>query len=168
MSENYSTLDVESQSWANIGFEFQMYNGPTLTAPSPKGLKWKTSLEVGVQRFTSGQVAAYTRGNATCDGSVELYAGGVIVLVRALIAVCKANGFKDASGAWQYGRPIFDIPVLHTPYGETGIRKVKLVGCRLKSDAYEGKEGPDPDASELDLIITRVERVIDGERAVLL
>ena len=166
--QGYSTVDVESQSWANIGIEFQLYNGPTLKAPDPKAIKWKTSLEVGVQKHTSGQVKAYTRGAVTQDGSMTLYAGGTIVLLKACIAVCKTLGYVDASGAYQYGRVVFDIPILHTPYGETEIRKVKLLGCRIKSDAFDGKMGSDPDENELDLMIARVERVIGGDRAVLL
>lgn len=169
MSEqSYSTVDVESQSWANIGIEFQFYNGPTLPAPDPKAIKWKTALEVGVQKFTSGQIKSYTRGTSSADGSLELYAGGTIVLIKSCIAVAKANGYVDASGAYQYGRVVFDVPILHTPYGETEIRKVKLIGCRIKSDAFDGKEGSDSDVNALDLIITRVERVIGGDRAVLL
>lgn len=164
----YSTVDVESQSWANIGIEFQFYNGPTLAAPDPKAIKWKTSLEVGVQKHTSGQVKGYSRGAATQDGSVEFYAGGTIAFIKTCIAVCKTMGYVDASGAYQYGRVIFDIPVLHTPYGETEIRKVRLIGCRIKSDAFDGKEGTDVDTNELELIVTRVERIIGGDRAVLL
>jgi len=166
--QSYSTVDVESQSWANIGIEFQFYNGPTLPAPDPKAIKWKTSLEVGVQKFTSGQVKSYTRGAATSDGSMIHYAGGAIVLIKSCIAVAKANGYVDSSGAYQYGRVIFDIPIIHRPYGESELRKVKLIGCRIKTDAFDGKEGPDPDECEMDLIITRVERLIGGDRAVLL
>jgi hypothetical protein len=166
--QSYSTVDVESQSWANIGVEFQFYGGPTLKAPDLKAAKWKTSLEVGVQKHTSGQVKQYTRGVVSQDGSIVCYAGGAIVLVKACIAIAKALGYVDASGAYQYGRPVFDVPILHTPYGETEIRKVRLIGCRIKSDGFDGKLGPDPDETEMELIITRVERVISGDRAVLL
>ena len=166
--QSYSTVDVESQSWANIGIEWQLYNGPTIKAADPKAIKWKTALEVGVQKHTSGQIKGYSRGATTQDGSIEFYAGGTIVMIKACIAVAKAMGYVDASGAYQYGRVVFDIPILHTPYGETEIRKVKLVGCRIKSDSFDGKEGVDVDTNALDLIITRVERVIGGDRAVLL
>lgn len=166
--QSYSTVDVEAQAWCNIGVEFSFYNGPTLAAPDIKALKWKTSLEVGVQRFTSGQVKAYSRGNSSNEGSIELYAGGTIVLIQNCIAVAKTLGLKDDSGAYQYGRVMFDIPIRHRMFGETELRQVKLIGCRLKSDAFDGKEGSDVDTTELDLIVTRVERVIGGERAVLL
>ena len=168
MSDAYSTVDVESQSWANIGIEWQFYDGPTVRAADPKAVKWKNALEVGTQRMTSGAIKGYTRGQATPDGSMEFYAGGLLVMLKACIAVCKFKGYVDGSGAYQFGRVVFDVPILHTPYGETEIRKVKLIGCRIKSDAFEGKEGQEVDASSIDLIVTRVERTIGGDRAVLL
>lgn len=163
----YPTVQGEPQSWANIGVKPQLYDGPTVNADDIKSIKWKNALEVGTQRRTDGSIKGFTRGQATPDGSIEFYASGTLAFIKALIAVAKAKGYINA-GAYQYGRVVFDVPIMHTPEGETGIREVNLIGCRVKSDAADATEGTDPDTNSLDLVITRVERVIDGDKAVLL
>jgi hypothetical protein len=166
--QSYPSVQNEPQSWANVSVEAQILNGPTVPFPDIKGVKWSVALEVGAQKRTDGSIKGFTRGAATPDGSIELYAGGTIAFIKALVAVAKANGYVDGGGAYQYGRVIFDIPILHTPLGETGIRKVKLIGCRIKKDGADGSEGVDADSNELELVVTRIERVIDGDKAVLL
>lgn len=168
MAQSYPSVQFEPQSWANITAKAVLYDGPTVDLNGIKGIKWAVSSESLPQRNPDGSIRGFTRGQATPEGSVEFYAGGTIAFIKALIAIAKAKGYFDGGGAAQYGRVIFDITIMYTPEGETEIRQVNMVGCRVKKDGADGSEGTDADTNELDLIVTRVERVIGGDKAVLL
>jgi hypothetical protein len=164
---DYTTLDIESQSWANIQVASLLQGGPTVDCDGIVSVGWDNGSEVGTERRTDGSIRAFTRGQATPSGKIAFYAGGCLKFIKALMTLAKAQGLVR-DGKAQYGLVRFDLLIHHTPIGETGIRTVKVLGCRLKKDAADHSEGTDADKNELELIVSDVVRVIDGEEGVLL
>lgn len=166
VQQAYPTLNGQAQSWVDLNGGIVIHDGPTLDLDDIKALKWDVSVEVGTQRRRDGTVKAYTAGQGTANGSIEFYADGAIRFVEKLIDVALAKGWTR-NGAGIYGRVGFNIITLHTPLGATGMRKVEIMGCRLKKDIAEASEGVDPDSNALDLIVTYVQRTINGKKGVL-
>lgn len=164
----YPTLNGEAQSWADSDFKIACYNGPAADLLDLASADWDVALERGEQRSKGGDIKCYTHGQTTPGGKVSLYADGCVRLIEILMDVALAQGWVRNGNEAIYGMVPFDIIVHHTPLGSSGIRTVELLGCRFAGDAGTYAEGTDADKNEIPLSITRVVRVINGKRGVLL
>ena len=163
----FPTLNGQAQSWVDLKGAIIIHDGPKLDLVDLKGLKWDVSVEVGEQRNVDGSIKQYTRGRKSANGSIEYYSDGMVRFIESLIDVAIAKNFVR-NGAGLYGMVGFDIVTMHTPLGTNQMRKVEIMGCRLKKDMQEGSEGVDAETNELELIVTAVRRTINGKLGELL
>lgn len=163
----YPTFNGQAQSWVDLVGAIQIIGGPKLDLEDVKAIKWDNSLEVGMQRRKDGSIKSYTQGMPTPSGSIEYYADGMMNFIEKLIDAAVALNYVRA-GVARYGLVRFNIITMHTPLGTTDMRKVEILGCRLKKDAQEGTEGTDAESNALDLIVTDVVRTVNGKRGVLI
>lgn len=163
----YPTLNGQAQSWVDLKGAIIIDDGPKLDLEDVKALKWDVAVEVGTQRRVDGTIKAFTKGMPTPSGSIEFYADGMVRFVEKLIDVAIAKNFVR-NGVGLYGMVTFSIVTMHTPLGTSDMRKVELLGLRLKKDMQEGAEGVDAEGNDLELIVTSVIRTINGKRGTLL
>lgn len=163
----FPTFNGQAQSWVDLDGAIQIIDGPKLDLEGVKAIKWDNSLEVGVQRRKDGSIKAYTQGMPTPTGSLEFYADGCINFVEKLIDIAIAKGFVR-NGIARYGMVGFSIITMHTPLGTTQMRKIELLGLRVKKDIAEHSEGVEADTNPLEIIVTDVVRTVNGKRGVLL
>ena len=167
VQQAFPSLNGQAQSWVDLVGAIIIHDGPKLDLEDIKSIKWDTALEVGTQRRVDGSIKAFTKGAATPSGSLEYYADGCVNFIEKLIDVAIAkNCVRGDVGL--YGMVSFDIVTMHTPLGTTAMRKVEILGCRLKKDMQEGSEGVEAESNALELIVTQVIRTVNGKRGALL
>lgn len=165
--QSYPTLNGEAQSWANIEVKSTLYDGPSIDLSDIVGLDWDISAERGTQRMTNGAIKAFTRGQSTPTGKISFYADGCVSFIEKLIDIAISKGFVE-NGEAKYGMIAFDVIIQHTPLGATGIRQVELLGCQVSKDAASYAEGTDADKNDLEIVVKRVVRTINGKKGSLL
>ncbi len=140
MAIEYPLVQGERHDFAAIEVEIQTPDGPR-RFKGFKAVNYSIALEPGMVRGTGARKLGRTRGEATEDGSLEMY--------RA-----EWDELRDALGDG-YMRVSFDISVT---YGATGIRTTTdtLTGCRIKKVESSHSQGADGLAVKLDLDIMKI------------
>ena len=160
----YPTLNGYAPSWADISTSATIYGGPLLEMAAYKSLDWSSTVEEGRQKGASGGRDMYrTTGQVKYAAKATLFRNGLRVLERGLMAMAPTRGNQRLISLVG-----FDILVQHTPPGELDIFVVKLVGCRLLSDAETYTEGVEAETADVELNPMYITKLIDGAEVVLL
>lgn len=165
--QSYPTLQGEAQSWANLEAKANIYDGPSIDLTDIVGIDWDNSAERGTQWGQDGSIKAFTRGRGSSTGKISFYADGCIAFIEKLMDIAIAKGFV-VNGECKFGMVSFDILIQHTPLGSTGIRQIELLGCQVSKDAASYAEGTDADKNDLEIVVKRVVRTINGKKGSLL
>jgi hypothetical protein len=167
--ESFPTYNSEAQSWANIEFTVQAYDGPAIEDIDIKDLSGGPKVDVGEQRKPGGTLVATTAGSQSCEGKGTFYVSGVKKMHKGLVQVARAKNFLR-SGMPRIALVRFDVLYQHTPLdAEAGeIGKIMWKGCRILSDMRSMSEGNDADTVEIDLHPMDIWIWVDGAWAVLL
>jgi hypothetical protein len=118
-------------------------NGTTVfTSFQEINYDWEAS--IGVLRGTgSAMKKARTRGEFDFTGSIILAKSDASEL-ETILAALGMGGFGEAS---------FDLTVTYSEFGQVGVNKDVLVGCRLISGSNSHSRSPDPLVVSYDLDI---------------
>ncbi len=163
-NQAYPSIGDDEPSWADIAVTGSVFDGPVIDMADIAAIKFGDKVEVGVRKGTSGgRVMGRTAGEGSQEASATMYRSGHRKLVKALMTKGRTRGNQIAIGGVK-----FDIFVQWTPFGETEIYQVKIVGCRMLGRSFDAKEGTDPDKVELILNPMQIIEVIDGQEVVLL
>jgi len=160
----YPTLNGYAPSWADISTSATVYGGALIEMSAYKSLDWSGTVEEGRQQGPSGgRDMLRTTGRVAYAAKSTFYRSGLRALERALMAVAPTRGNQRLISLVG-----FDVLVQHTPPGESDIYVVKLVACRLLSEAETYTEGVEAETSDVDLNPMYVAKIIDGVEVVLL
>lgn len=147
MAQEYPTLNDVAPSWADVKIDIPVYGGATVQTSDIAAVKWSDKVEVGTVRGTSGgRKKARTTGQYDAEATITFYKAGWATMRAALAS---KNPKISLVG--------FDILIQHTPPGESGIHKVKVVGCRVLGRSGESTEGTDPEKIEIPLSVMLIE-----------
>ncbi len=136
MPLQYPLVNGVRHEWSSIEIKLdgQVYVGV-------KSISYDDKLEPTAVRGTHPKKIGRTRGVYDANGSIELYLAEATIFRRALAAKVGGNGYKEVA---------FDIVV---SYGENDFDTItdEIIGCRIKSDAGGGSQGPDALVTKWDL-----------------
>lgn len=146
--QEFPTLNGVEPSWSDISIAFPIHDGQTVKTTGIKSIKWSDKVEVGEGRGTSGgRKSRRSTGKYTCEATVEFYRTGLQSFVEAL----KQKNTRVSLVT-------FDVIILHTPPGETGIFTTILKGARLLGRSFDtDDESVDLDTVEVALDVMLVE-----------
>lgn len=146
--QEFPTLNGTEPSWSDISISFPIHDGQTIKTSGIKSIKWSDKVEVGEGRGTSGgRKSRRSTGKYTCEATVEFYRTGLQLFVDAL----KQKNTRVSLVT-------FDILILHTPPGESGIFTTKLLGARMLGRAFDtDDESVDLDTVEVALDVMSID-----------
>lgn len=140
MAIEYPLVNGERHDFAALEIEIQTPDGPK-RFKGFKAVNYSIALEPGMVRGTGARKIGRTRGEATEEGSLEMY-------------LAEWDELRAALGDG-YMRAVFDISVT---YGAEGVLVTtdQLVGCRIKKVDKSHSQGADGLVAKLDLDIMKI------------
>jgi hypothetical protein len=140
MAIEYPLVNGERHEFAAIEVEIDTPDGPK-RFKGFKAVNYSMALEPGQIRGTSARKLGRTRGEATEEGSLEMY-------------LAEWNELRDSLGDG-YMRKVFDVSVT---YGADGVLAStdRLVGCRIKKVDKSHSQGADGLVAKLDLDVMKI------------
>lgn len=147
-SQVYPTLNDFEPSWADISTKFNVAGGATIQNMIDfKSLKWESKVAEGRWAgLSGGRDMKRTTGKETVTGSCEWSAGGLWRLCTEIAKVAPVRGQQRLLSL-----VTFDIIILHTPPWTDFIFHEEMRGCRIMNISRAMAEGPDAEASPMDL-----------------
>ena len=139
MADRTATINGVVPSWADMSFEFSLYEGRTVEIVDISALNFAENIEVGEKRGAGGRLRGTTRGQGTPEASATMYQEGWNVLEEALAEVNADN----------MSLVMLTVRALWTPPGSSRIDKVEIVGSRVVGLSSSNAEGVDPSAREI-------------------
>lgn len=173
---DFPILDGIAPSWADItvritpggagaggvvGAIAGAVGGPLLNMGDISKIDSGWDVKLGEQR-EGGRVIKRTRGTATHEASMTLYASGYQKLLRGLAIAAPLN----AKGQKTISLVTFLIHVVWTPPGAVDLLEYKIKGCRIIGRKIAAAEGEDAQQVEVPLSPIEVVDVIDGVEVV--
>lgn len=150
MAYEYPEIQGSMTSWANIKVASEIHDGETFITRDYSAIDWDHALEVAAVPGTGPMPVGVADGAYTANGSMTMYARRALDFQKALMASKPGVGFM---------RIFFDLQLSWEPLeGDGEIITVKLVGCRIMSEAGKNAPGPDGAALEFPLFVTRVDK----------
>jgi hypothetical protein len=140
MTIEYPLVRGERHDFAAIEVEIDTPAGPK-RFKGFKAVNYSVKLEPGQVRGTGARKIGRTRGEATEEGSLELY-------------LAEWDELRAALGPG-YMRKAFDVSVTYGPDGLPATTDT-LVGCRIKSVDKSHSQGADGLVAKLDLDIMKI------------
>lgn len=140
MTIEYPLIRGERHDFAAIEIELNTPAGPQ-RFKGFKSINYSIQLEPGQVRGTGARKVGRTRGEATEEGSLEMY-------------FAEWNDLRAALGAG-YMRVPFDVVVTYGPDGLPATTDT-LVGCRIKKVDHSHSQGTDGLMVKLDLDVMKI------------
>jgi hypothetical protein len=165
-NNEYPLYNGIAPSWADSTVKISGTDIVLLETRDIAGINTSRSVEVGEQR-SGGRVIKRTSGDASQEGSLNLYRDGYQKMLRTLMNAAIAKGLTRGNKVL-ISLVAFDIQYLHTPPGATEIFDRRVRGCRVIGDTVNGAEGTEADKVEVPLSVIEIVDMIDGKEVVLL
>lgn len=163
LTNDFPILDGIAPSWADTTCKLTGTGLTLLEMKDIKAINSGRSLELGMQRGTTGRKMKTTTGQPDAEASIVLYRSGYQKMLRTLAAVAPIRGNEKLISLVH-----FNIQWLMTPPGDTEIYERRIKGCRVIGDTMNLAEGVDAAEVEVPLDVKVVADVIDGFEIVLL
>lgn len=140
MTIDYPLVRGERHDFAAIEIEIDTPAGPQ-RFKGFKAVNYSVALEPGQVRGTGARKLGRTKGEATEEGSLEMY-------------LAEWDELRAALGDG-YMRKVFDVTVTYGPDGLPATTDT-LVGCRIKKVDKSHSQGSDGLVAKLDLDIMKI------------
>lgn len=154
MAIDYSTLDTQAKSWADLIASVVVHDGETVEDVDISALSFEATRSRGIQR-KHGRKYARTHGTGDVTGSATFFDSGWEAVRAALNAVAVA---KDI--------PIFDVTFdiigKRKPVDSTTVETVVFENVCLDKLGADWAEGDDPDQHSVDLNVMGVYEIVNG------
>lgn len=139
MADRTATINGAVPSWADLSFDFTLYEGKNVRISDISALNFAENIEVGEKRGAGGRLRGTTRGQGTPEASATLYQEGWDQLEDALAEVDPDN----------MSLVYLTVRLLWTPPGSSRIDRVEIVGSRITGLSSSNAEGVDPSQREI-------------------
>lgn len=151
---DYSTLDSQAKSWADLIATVVVHDGATVDDVDLSALAWGATRSRGMQR-KHGRKYARTRGTTDYSASATFFDSGweAVRLALQAVATTKALEIFDVS---------FDIIAKRKPVDSTTVETAVLENCCLNEASADYSEGDDPDQHTVAIDVMRVFEIADG------
>jgi hypothetical protein len=138
-------------SWANIGISLETYGGPSFRTSDFAAIDWDHGLEPSDVPGTGPMTVGRTIGMYKKSASMTMYMAKAYDFQKALQAIKPGVGFMLIP---------FDLMAQWEPLdGDGAIFSVRLIACRIMSEASKNAPGGDANTLEMPLSISHIEKI---------
>lgn len=167
MADEYPILDGIAPSWADLKLTISGYNGgETIETKDISAFSTGTTLEIGEQRGTGGQLRRRTRGQSTHEASITFFVPGYRKFQRMVKAIAPIEGGRRKLGLVHFD--CLEQLILPETSEDDNIYETKALGCRIAGRTKALAVGTDAAAVEVPLSVAEIVDIVDGEECVLI